>query len=213
MSTFNKLKILPTTIYEFQLPDDCWEKLIEKIRKINPESLHRRDDKPHYGFSGSGIASLHRESEWHFLIDYIEKKLEEVKADIGFETIEKLKVSLMWANKSEMFEWHHAHEHPWSIISGIIYIQGFAGKTWFSRKSEYGLDFPVPLHISNAEEKQNIYKHEFKERTMVLFPSSLRHSVDENSTSLPRITISFNTFPAGSVGDVEKLAGIYLDVL
>ena len=51
------------------------------------------------------------------------------------------------------------------------------------------------------------------QKTMILFPSNLEHSVDENFEKLSRITISFNSFPSGQVGLTDSLAGIYLDVL
>lgn len=211
--TFKKLKILPTTIYEFELPDDCWKELLKKTSEECLENFLKRANTDYYGSSTKGTLSLHQDKNWKFLVDCIEKNLEEVKKDIGFQDLEKLKVSLMWLNKSETHEWHHAHKHPWSVVSGIIYIQGLSGRTWFSRESEYAFNFPMESFISPEEEKQNIYKHEFKEKTMILFPSNLIHSVDENVNKLPRITISFNSFPAGKIGCADKLTGVYLDVL
>ena len=210
--SFKELKILPTTVYEFDIPDDCWEKIIKTISEHCPKNFVKRENQEHYGSHSRGI-SLHKDKNWKFLVEYIEKNLEEVKKNVGFENLEKLKVSLMWINKSETLEWHHKHVHPWSVISGIIYIQGLSGKTWFSRESEYACSFPALLPIAEDEKKHNIYKHEFKEKTMILFPSNLEHSVDENFEKLSRRTISFNSFPSGQVGLTDSLAGIYLDVL
>jgi hypothetical protein len=46
---------------------------------------------------------------------------------------------------------------------------------------------------------------------MIIFPSSMIHSVDENmNKEESRITISFNSFFNGTVGNPNKLAGFNL---
>jgi uncharacterized protein (TIGR02466 family) len=120
----------------------------------------------------------------------------------------------MWANKSTKGQWHHAHEHPWSILSGIIYLEGESGNTWFSRPSDYELNSCLNVFKPEEEIKsETIHVHEPVNKTMLILPSNLRHSVSENLSSKPRITISFNSFFDGSVGNESNLHGLKLKLL
>jgi uncharacterized protein (TIGR02466 family) len=214
MKTFKKLEILPTTIYEYEIPDDIWEKILLLIPSVDFNEIQNRNKTPAHGKSSLGRKSLHKEVSWKFLVDHIEDKLDETAKDIGYKWIEKLKISLMWANKSDMGQWHHRHNHPWSLLSGIIYLQGLSGRTWFSRKSDYCLPNAFFLGLKDEDQESFlIHKHEIKEKTMLIFPSTLEHSVDENLMSIPRISLSFNTFPSGEVGDIDNLCGLNLNVL
>ena len=48
---------------------------------------------------------------------------------------------------------------------------------------------------------------------MVLFPSSLTHMVETVQGDQQRISLSFNTFPVGSVGDEMNLTGLQIGEL
>ena len=40
---------------------------------------------------------------------------------------------------------------------------------------------------------------------LILFPSNLTHSVPTNESDEERISLSFNTWSAGSLGDIDNL--------
>ena len=56
----------------------------------------------------------------------------------------------------------------------------------------------------------NIFNMEVKSSELVLFPSTLKHSVPVNKDENDRISLSFNTFSKGVFGDENKLN--YLNV-
>lgn len=207
-----KLNILPLTLYEFKLPDDLFHALKQRINNIDEVDFTQRDQAPYYGRSILGDKSLHANEGYKDLVNYIETCISTVKEEQNFDYIEKLKVCLLWANRSGTNQWHHGHRHPWSILSGIIYIQGNSGNTWFSREDDYSKimrDWPVRNESKNSH---IIYQHKPKEGHMVIFPSNLMHSVAENKDDKDRVTISFNTFPHGCVGDLKSLSGLTISV-
>lgn len=191
---FTKEEILPLTIYEFQLPQEILERLLSNCNAIDWDSEGHRENVISYGKSFLG-QSLHKEKDYDYLTHYVNECLEEVRIDLMLDGIGGIKVCLMWANKSTEGEWHHSHIHPWSLLSGIIYVSGKTGKTWFSRPSEY-------LKISNFTSNKTvnhdlIYQKEPTPGTLLIFPSTLLHSVDNVMDNVPRITVSFNSFPTG----------------
>ena len=50
-----------------------------------------------------------------------------------------------------------------------------------------------------------------KKGELILFPSNLQHSVPANQSDEDRISLSFNTWIKGDIGDKEKLTYLPLD--
>jgi uncharacterized protein (TIGR02466 family) len=205
---FEKHDVLPLSLYEFEVPAALYVKTLKQCEDINWNEVSKRSNKPEQGRSTS---DFHREKECQDLKNFIEQCLEEVRVDIRAHTIEKIAVSQLWANKSVKDEWHWGHTHNWSFLTGIIYIKGVTGNTWFSRQSDY--DKLISYSIRQSEEGENllIHKQAPKLGSMFIFPSNLFHSVDEVKES-ERITISFNSFPTGTLGNWENLGGVKLNV-
>lgn len=210
-----KINILPTTIYKYDIPNNIYDSTIKLIEKMNVDNSLNRGNEAHFGKSTFGEKSLHRQNKWKFLCNFINPKLKEVANEVGYSHFEDIKVSLMWVNKSFEKQWHHAHEHPWSILSGIIYLEGESGNTWFSRRSDYSLGTRLTLFDKTGKEinEENIHVHEPINKTMIIFPSLLRHSVSENFSTKPRVTISFNSFFSGTISNETMLSGLTIEVL
>jgi hypothetical protein len=69
--------------------------------------------------------------------------------------------------------------------------------------------------IKFPPEQWNLYNSEswwFEATTgmLILFPSSLEHMVPNVQGSTTRISLSFNTFPVGTVGEKTQLTGLEL---
>lgn len=206
-----KIDVMPTSLYTFKLSDEIFCKIKKLVKEINWNDLPNRNNHVNHGITTPNYQSFHRVKEWQEIVLFIEEKLEKIKWDLSheYEDIEKLKVSLLWANKNEFNQWHHGHRHSWSILSGCIYVQGEGGDTWLSRKCDFSL--PETYLSSYKEPRCLTYKHKFEEGTALVFPSTMWHSVSENTSKVPRITLSFNCFPVGEVGEPEtKLIGLNL---
>lgn len=123
-----------------------------------------------------------------------------------------LRVTQSWANYTEPGQWHHKHAHPNSFVSGVFYPQANreTDKIYFYREGFQQIKFPP--------ENWNIYNSEswwFEVGTgdLILFPSSLQHMVETVQGDQTRISLSFNTFPVGNIGEEVSLTGLQIGEL
>ncbi len=121
----------------------------------------------------------------------------------------KCRFTQSWANYTEKNQSHHYHTHQNSFISGVFYLQ--------SDKSTAPICFHVPnpgaYEISTNEHTDfscGARWFEAEAGSLLLFPSSLPHSVQKNNSDTTRISISFNTFLAGRLGEKMALTELYI---
>jgi uncharacterized protein (TIGR02466 family) len=205
---FTKEKILPQFIYKFKLPDEIHLKAKKLVKKYDWEGRPNRNEIIYHGKSSVGLDYFFSKEDNFGLISYLNKCLYEIKKDLSWDEVENLEVSLIWANKSTKGQWHHGHKHDWSILSGIVYLEGETGKTWFSTESLFmEAERRWWLRYENTNCQDLVHQHEPEPGTVIIFPSQLFHSVDEVKEDEPRYTIAFNTFPNEVVGAPHRLAG------
>jgi len=107
-------------------------------------------------------------------------------------------VTESWFNKTEVGQTHHRHWHPNSLYSGIVYIdsEGSTGRTRFITSHYDTVEYDVvDSNIYNSRS----WNIDPEVGTMIIFPSSVEHMVEEYLGTRPRITLSFNTFIRGDV--------------
>lgn len=121
----------------------------------------------------------------------------------------KLRVTQSWLNYTKPGEFHHRHTHANSFISGVLYfkVNRESDKIHFY-KSQYE---PITMFTKTW----NLYNSpswwvEAVKGQMLLFPSSLMHSVEPVQGDEERISLAFNTFPIGYVGDELGLTALHL---
>ena len=144
------------------------------------------------------------------------RKFVQDSVDEYFKTvyIPKFDVSLRftqsWLNYTQHLEYHHQHSHPNSYVSGVLYIKA-------DKKSD-SITFYNPLgyqQILIPSKEFNLWNSEtwwfnVGSGDLVLFPSRLIHSVGSVQSKDTRISLSFNTFPVGFVGDPALLTSVEL---
>jgi uncharacterized protein (TIGR02466 family) len=103
-----------------------------------------------------------------------------------------------WFNKTEKGQSHHRHWHPNSLYSGIVYIdsEGETGRTRFITSQFDTIEYGVAESNLYNSRSWNI---DAQVGTMLVFPSSVEHLVEEYNGARPRITLSFNTFVRGDI--------------
>jgi len=118
-------------------------------------------------------------------------------------------ITQSWANYTSKGQWHHKHEHPNSFISGVFYVQAQKDidKIYFYKNGYQQIKLPT--------ENFNLYNSEswwlgVETGQLILFPSHLTHMVETVQTDETRISISFNTFLKGYVGNDIELTGLHL---
>ena len=121
-----------------------------------------------------------------------------------------LRLTQSWVNYSEPGQYHHKHAHPNSFVSGVFYIQTNPNdKIFFYRDGYSQIKFPPAEWNSWNSES---WWFEALTGRLILFPSSLTHMVPTVEGEDVRVSLSFNTFPAGTVGEEMDLTGLKLEV-
>ena len=122
---------------------------------------------------------------------------------------QRLVITQCWANRNPKGSKHHEHVHPNSIVSGVMYFQinEKLPPISFSKDRQDGIKL-------NAEKYTHINSESFmlpcKSGELILFPSSLKHSVPINQGDQDRISVSFNTFCIDILGSEQSLT--HLDI-
>ena len=116
-------------------------------------------------------------------------------------------ITQSWMNRNPPHSYHHTHMHPNSIFSCIYYVEGDKCPTYFYRyddRTSFGnFAFYENDKGSNAftATKAGVMNEVGR---LVIFPSSMVHDVDNNESDKDRVTISFNTFIRGEMGEPEN---------
>jgi len=192
------VNLFPTTVMICEQKYKLSNKEIEYIKNIKQEKNHGGGEN--YKSVSSNILENNELSNLkkylnHKIQDYAYKHFQ-IKEYVEFY------ITQSWSNYNNKKEKHHKHSHPNSIISGVYYVQGNAPINFYRRNQVFALDFQVQnFTIENAHS----WFFDVKPNDLILFPSSLEHSVKENEIDETRISIAFNTFVKGKIGEEKNL--------
>jgi uncharacterized protein (TIGR02466 family) len=96
-----------------------------------------------------------------------------------------------WFNVNDNRDYNQFHDHPFSYFSACLYVKipENSGNIVFER--------PDPLKLciwtqKNNEHNRGMYIHQPVENTIVIFPSFIKHCVEQNMSDESRISIAFN---------------------
>jgi uncharacterized protein (TIGR02466 family) len=109
-------------------------------------------------------------------------------------------ITQSWVNSTEPSKYHHVHTHPNSFISGVFYIhsEGETDKIMFHKS---GYEFikltPTTWNTYNSTS----WWYSVNTGDVILFPSSLTHEVPPTTSSNNRMSLAFNVFLKGRLGD------------
>ena len=124
----------------------------------------------------------------------------------------ELYITQSWLNYTEADQYHHKHEHPNSVVSGVLYFNSDVknDKILFSHSKGYEQISP---EIDNT--KFNLWNSRtwfFPVETgnLFMFPSSTTHQVETKKGTNTRISLAFNTFYKGTVGSNKALTELIL---
>lgn len=118
-------------------------------------------------------------------------------------------ITQSWANYTEPNQYHHKHSHPNSFISGVYYINAIKNEDMI----KFYKDLPFIYQI-NHNQPNNYNSGDvaifIETGDLVLFPSNFTHNVPPTTSKETRISISFNTFIKGNLGDEDSSTALYL---
>ena len=108
-------------------------------------------------------------------------------------------------NYTEESQYHHKHEHPNSVVSGVLYLDADVknDKIVFSHPIRYQ-QIQVDVDRFNAWNSDSWYVP-VKTGELFMFQSSLSHQVIFKKGDNTRISLAFNTFYKGTIGSKDRL--------
>lgn len=192
--------IFPTAVGKFELGRD-----------ITPEEMTFVKSQPTYKNMGNTTSSnryVLRDEVFLNLTAFIEASVAEY-----FKTVYtpkhdvSLRLTQSWLNYTAPGEFHHRHVHPNSFVSGVFYVKAARerDKINFYRDGYQQIKFSSDnYHLHNCES----WWFDVGAGDLLLFPSNLTHMVE--TVQEERISLSFNTFPVGQIGDEENLSVLYI---
>ena len=95
------------------------------------------------------------------------------------------------------------------MVSGVWYPQIHEQLPPIQFRSRNQRD--VSLQTENIYIYSATFMLPMKRGELILFPSNLSHSVPVNQSDEERISLSFNSWPKGNMGDIKSLTYLPLD--
>lgn len=201
-NSLNILSLFPTPVGLFELGRDLTQKELNFF-----EGLKTRNN-------AANLVSLERnvlqKPQMKKIREFIENSM-----NLYFNNMYKPKFELelyitqSWVNYTKNGESHHRHTHPNSIISGVFYCQSNdeTDKIHFHKNIIREIKIvPSEFHVYNSD----VWWIPAKTGTLLIFPSTLSHSVDPIQSQKTRISLSFNTFVKGKIGAEDELTFLEL---
>ena len=206
---FGIIGIFPTPVYITKRDSNLDLTEEKDIKDIIKEGMHPDGDLDHHSNNtyifDTKLKNLKEFCEQHIRI-YV-KKILNPKQELDFY------ITQSWLNVVKPGGSIQLHWHANSIISGAFYpTVEKTDKICFHDP----LDRRTKCMISLEPNEGNPYNSKIwfsavEDNILVLFPSWLEHSVEPNEKATRnRISLSFNTFTKGTLGDNDKLRGLIL---
>jgi len=120
----------------------------------------------------------------------LEKEINECCMQTG---LPKLQIYNIWININPPSSYNSLHDHAGSVLSGVYYVDASdnQGNLRIERSDNAEYFLPVqPDKITYFTATANKYRA--KTGALYIFPSWLKHSVEQNKSTTDRISISFN---------------------
>ena len=184
----------PTPVWTLQLDD--YQSINEQMYKF----IKITQSKDQQGISKSNIKGWHskdfnmQENEPKNFIKFILPAIEQVITDMNWEKQKQsININSMWAIINTGGSANLRHQHSNSTISGAYYVRAPKNSgdiVFYDPRPAPAYTYPIAVNPNLLNAQVNGISP--KEGALVLFPSYLDHSVNENLSNEERIVISFN---------------------
>lgn len=164
--------------------------------------------QPHIMYSNTGG---NKTSETGRLLDVV--GLENLKSDLSsilnnaLEVIHapindcSLYITQSWLNFTTKNQYHHKHQHTNSLYSAVLYLKTTNEDVieFSSTPTPHQQLFYIPSRHNNEFNSTSIH-YQVKDYMVLVFPSTLQHSVPTVNHNNVRLSLSLNTFITGDLG-------------
>ena len=184
-------------------PTPVWAMQLENYKLVNEEmynyiKIQQKADG--VGINKSNVKGWHSkdfnlsEKEPQNFISFISASIEQVMIDMNWDKEKQLtKIDNMWAIVNIGGSANLRHQHGNSTISGAYYVrapENCGDIVFYDPRPAPVYSYPNAKQPNSLNAQVNAISP--KEGALVLFPSYLDHSVNENLSKNERIVISFN---------------------
>jgi uncharacterized protein (TIGR02466 family) len=131
-------------------------------------------------------------------VDYYVNTIINPKDDLKFY------ITQSWLNYTKPNQYHHKHAHANSIVSGVFYInaeKNIDRITFYKDRYSRILIEPKEHNFYNSSS----WWFPVETGQVILFDSSLEHMVEMTQSSTTRVSLAFNVFCKGKIGDNDSL--------
>jgi len=196
--------IFPTPVYMSKLDRDLTKKELSFIDKSKLDFYRNEGNitsNDNYILNQKVFSKLKEDLDLR-VQDYFNKVLSTTDAVTPF-------ITQSWLNYTETKQYHHKHQHPNSLVSGVFYVN-------CHEELDKIKFFNDGYKTIKPEIKDwNLYNSEswwftVKTGDIILFPSSLTHMVENKEGTNTRISLAFNVFIKGSIGNNKNLTELIL---
>ncbi len=184
-------------------PTPVWALQLDNFKNINEEMFKYIKDhhnKDLIGINKSNIKGWHskdfdlNDNAPQNFISFILSHIEQVMVDMNWDKQkQKAKINNMWAIINTGGSANLRHQHGNSTISGAYYVrapENCGDIIFYDPRPAPVYSYPNAISPNTLNAQVNGISP--KEGALVLFPSYLDHSVNENKSASERIVISFN---------------------
>jgi len=194
--------LFPTAVMSFPLDNPVTELELKTIQGLDYHENHgnRTSDNNHV----FDLKALSR------LGDFATECLNQyVRSVLAPSTDVQVYVTQSWTNCTKGTEFHHIHDHSNSFLSGVLYVE--------SNKYD-----KIQFHTPHSQRMFKIPTNEFNQfnsdtwwlpaekNSIVIFPSWMVHEVPVTRRDTDRISLAFNSFIKGTVGDRNALTELVI---
>ena len=203
MITSNIISLFPTAILGAKLDREFTKDELKFFEVVKNNTM------PNVGNTSGTDTYILKNKELDSLKSFFESQIR-----VYQDTIVKPKnsasiyITQSWLNYSKPGDYHHKHKHPNSYLSGVFYIQ-----TNDNDRINFDRDQYAQIEVGSTEFNDwNSHTWWLPAITyqLYLFPSNLTHYVEKVLGTQTRISLSFNTFVSGVIGDHTGLTEIKL---
>jgi uncharacterized protein (TIGR02466 family) len=191
MAGADVLSLFPTLVWKIRLKSAQQEEI---SAQISPALTRMRRESTESAADGGwqSMRELHELAEFSDLVSCINRAIESVLRflKIGYDEFE---ITGCWANVNRRGASHRIHSHPNNFLSGVYYVQTADGAdtiNFHDPRTQTGVIRPPVTELTRENTDQAVVK--VSAGTLLVFPSYLQHSVDENQSDTERLSVSFN---------------------
>lgn len=203
MEASDVVPMFPTLVWKVQLESQRHEAINARILGALAGMRRGLPDLAR-GEGWQSDQTLHQRGEFRELVSCVNKAAKSVLRflKIGYDAFE---ITGCWANVLPPGAAHRSHSHPNNFLSGVYYVRTRAGAdtiNFFDPRVQTGIIRPPVVELTAENTDQVVVK--VRNGTLLLFPAYLRHSVDPNTSTEERVSVSFNIMFSEFTGNLSK---------